>query len=144
MPEEILNKEGSLTDEEWRQIRRHPVEGGRILMDSGDHFRLAAAVAYEHHLDADGGGYPELHWPRPPCETAQLVQICDLYDALRSARPYRSALPPERVQEVFREERRSSLSPVFVDAFLEMVQRWDPEEHLRELPPEDPEAVFRS
>lgn len=136
VPDEILNKEGSLDEDEWSEIRRHPVAGSRILMESGGQFRLAAAVAYEHHLDPEGEGYPELHWPRPPCDTAQLVQVCDLYDALRSSRPYRDALPPERVRKILREERGETLAPGFVDAFLDLVQQWDPEEHLRERPPD--------
>lgn len=132
VPARILNKEGSLTEEEWSTVRQHPATGCKILLESGTRFRLAATVAYEHHLRPGGGGYPELNWPRPMSETARLVQVCDLYDALRSDRPYRDALPPTRVREVLTEERGSGLDADFVDTFNELIEERDPEEMLRE------------
>ena len=65
IPLEVLTKPGKLTDEEFALMRKHPVDGARIIMQSHDDLELAAVVAYEHHIMLDGGGYPLLRYPRP-------------------------------------------------------------------------------
>ena len=58
IPIEVLTKPGKLTDEERLLMNQHPVEGARIILQSGDEMELAAVVAYEHHIMLNGGGYP--------------------------------------------------------------------------------------
>jgi putative nucleotidyltransferase with HDIG domain len=126
VPSEILNKPGRLTDEERTVIERHPVEGCRILLDSGDEMALPAVVAYEHHIGTGGGGYPRPRFERTPMLASRVVQVCDFYDALRTRRRYRAPLPAERVVGILRENAGSHLDPALVEPFVSMIERWDP------------------
>jgi putative nucleotidyltransferase with HDIG domain len=123
-PLEILNKPGPPTPAEWEIIRRHPLEGARILLRSGNDLDLAAIAAYEHHLRWDGGGYPEVHYRRRPHRIAQLVHICDTYDAMRTRRPHQGSLPQEHIFSVLRKGAGSEYSPDLVTAFLGMLGQW--------------------
>src|SRR5690348_2281213 len=62
IPLEILNKPGKLTDEERKVMQGHTVEGARLIITSDRELDLAAAVAYEHHIMINGGGYPNCHY----------------------------------------------------------------------------------
>ena len=72
-------------------MNRHPVDGARLILQSDEDLDLAAVVAYEHHIMLNGGGYPALHYGRPCALASRLVHVCDVYDALRTKRPYRDA-----------------------------------------------------
>ncbi len=124
VPEEILNKPGELTDEEWSVIRRHPLEGARILMRSGERFGAAAVAASEHHLDLDGSGYPEFIYPRTPHRISQVVRLCDVYDAMRTRRPYEPELGLERIMEVLTAGTGSKFAPDLVKGFTRMLSTW--------------------
>lgn len=126
IPTEVLNKDGKLTDEEWKLIQSHTVEGARILLDSGPGMELAAVVAYEHHCRFDGGGYPEFAIARPLHEVSRLVQVCDVYDALRTTRPFRSAWPADRAVRFVEERAGTHLDPQFARPFLSMIRTWEP------------------
>ena len=89
----ILNKPGKLTDDEWLQIREHPVSGFKELMGRGDLTWPQLMMVYQHHERLDGSGYPagitgdEMHpW-------ARLCAVADVFDALTCQRPYRRAMP---------------------------------------------------
>lgn len=124
---EILNKPGKLTDDERLLINLHPVEGARILLAEGGRYELSAIVALEHHIGWQGtGGYPAFHYPRQPHPLSRLVQVCDIYDALRTKRPYRDAWPVARTLEHLRSLAGDFLDPEYVDAFLQMIQMWEP------------------
>jgi len=121
VPEEILQKPGTLTPDEWTLIKEHPVDGARILFRSRDGLGIAAVVAYEHHMTRDGGGYPERRFPRDLHPASELVQVCDVYDALRTRRPFRGPWPEERVLAHLREGSGSAFSPEMVSVFLAML-----------------------
>jgi putative nucleotidyltransferase with HDIG domain len=97
IPADILNKAGKLTDEERQIIQRHTVEGAKIIIASDRELDLAAAVAYEHHIMINGAGYPTCHYHRDCHKASKLVHVCDVYDALRTNRPYRAAWESDRV-----------------------------------------------
>lgn len=123
-PQELLTKSGGLTAEERQQIERHPVEGARILSAHGPGNSLAATVAYEHHVWFNGeGGYPHLKFPRAAHYASRIVHVCDIYDALRSRRPYREALPRERAMEIVSSLAGVELDPAIVSAFADMLYR---------------------
>lgn len=140
VPPEILNKPGELTDEEWREMQRHPVHGARILLESGRGLDLPAAVAYEHHVGWQRGGYPGLHYDRKPLPESRLIQVCDFYDAMRTRRRYREPLPPADVLRILRENEGEALDPQFVHPFTSLIERWDPSSVLAEIRPDGREA----
>ena len=125
IPKEILTKPGKLSDEEWAVMRRHPVDGARMILEGDRNLELAAAVAYEHHVMLDGGGYPGMHYCRECHQASRLVHICDVYDALRTNRPYRDAWEPERTLEYIETKSGTEFDPDLVRAFTAMMRRWE-------------------
>ena len=125
IPKDILTKPGKLTDEEWVVMRRHPVDGAKIITASDRQLDLAAVVAYEHHIMLDGGGYPSPHFKRNCHHASQLVHVCDVYDALRTNRPYRAAWEPERALGYIEERGGSEFDPDLVRAFVAMMRQWE-------------------
>jgi HD-GYP domain-containing protein (c-di-GMP phosphodiesterase class II) len=99
-PLEVLNKPGALTPDERATMRRHPVDGAAILRATSDIPRLAAVVAFEHHLRADGTGYPAGVQRTPINLGTVLCSIADAYDAMRSTRVYHPATPAARIMEI--------------------------------------------
>jgi HD-GYP domain-containing protein (c-di-GMP phosphodiesterase class II) len=97
VPQEVLQHDGALDEEQWRQIRRHPIDGaGLILVTTRDPLHPAVSVVLEHHAAYDGSGYPPLSGHRSPSLPARLVAVADSFDALTSKRSYRK--PEERRQ----------------------------------------------
>ena len=125
IPREILTKPGKLTSEERAIVEAHPADGARMILEGEEPLDLAAAVAYEHHLYIDGRGYPALHYPREAHYASRLVHVCDVYDALRTRRPYRDAWTSGEALEYIRRRAGTEFDPDVVGAFLEMMQRWD-------------------
>jgi hypothetical protein len=94
IPATILRKAGPLDPEEWAWIRRHPALGAEILGDSPK-LGMAREIALCHHENWDGSGYPiGLRGDQIPL-SARIVKVADVYDALRSERPYKSGLSHE-------------------------------------------------
>ncbi len=125
IPEEILNKPGKLTDEERRIMNRHTVEGARIILETDRQLDLAAVVAYEHHIRIDGGGYPTLRYHRKCHQCSNLVHVCDVYDALRTHRPYREAWEHKRAIGLIEEGAGTEFDGEIARAFVQMMDRWE-------------------
>jgi hypothetical protein len=125
IPLEILNKPGRLTPEERQVVEAHPVEGARMLLAGRAPMEHAAVVAYEHHLMLDGGGYPRLHYPRAAQYPSRIVHVCDVYDALRTRRPYRDAWESSRVLEYISERAGSEFDPTLAAGFVAMMRAYD-------------------
>ena len=121
IPLEILTKPGRLTDEERAIIQSHPVEGARLIIQTGERLELAAIVAYEHHIMLDGHGYPTLRYRRECAMASRLVHVCDVYDALRTKRPYRDAWSSEKTVAYLAERAGSEFDPALVTAFVSML-----------------------
>jgi putative nucleotidyltransferase with HDIG domain len=125
IPKEILVKPGRLTDAERAVMQRHPVDGARLIVSSDKNLDLAAVVAYEHHIMLDGGGYPRPHFHRGCHHASELVHVCDVYDALRTKRPYRGAWESERALKYVEERSGVEFEPRIARAFVAMVRSWD-------------------
>lgn len=123
VPDEILNKPGALTPEERAIMELHPINGALHLGRVGGLPRLAMVVALEHHIKHDGTGYPHLGLGWKPHWVSQLVSIADIYDALRSRRPYRESLPQQQVFDILIKDSGTVLNPEFVTRFIDMVQK---------------------
>ena len=125
IPKDILVKPGKLTDEERAVMQRHPIDGARIILESEQKLDLAAAVAYEHHIMIDGGGYPHMHFRRDCHHGSKLVHVCDVYDALRTRRPYRDAWESERVLGYIEERAGTEFDGEVARGFIAMMKTWE-------------------
>lgn len=125
IPADILNKPGKLSPEERAVINQHPVEGARIILDSEKKLDMAAVVAYEHHLMHDGGGYPALHYCRTCHSASRLAHVCDVYDALRTHRPYRAAWSSGAVLRYIEERAGTEFDPDVAHSFVRMMRQWE-------------------
>ncbi len=125
VPKEILTKVGKLTADEWAMMTRHPADGAKIIVSGHEEMELAAVVAYEHHIMLDGGGYPTFRFPRDCHYASKLVHVCDVYDALRTDRPYRDAWPAEDVLAYIDERAGKEFDPELAAALTAMMRRMD-------------------
>jgi HD-GYP domain-containing protein (c-di-GMP phosphodiesterase class II) len=129
--EAALQREGRLSNEDWAQVRLHPQEGALAIMAaSGPGQELAAAVALEHHVRMDGGGYPSLKGRRPSL-FSRMVAIIDAYDAITSYRPYRPARTPNETMRVLLDGAGKVHDPDLVRLFIEMMGHYPPGSLLR-------------
>ena len=94
MPMEVLNKPGKLTEEEFRIIKSHPVEGHRLLVEGGGAGEVSLDVCLYHHEKVDGSGYPKGLKGDEISLFAKMGAICDVYDAITSNRPYKEGWDP--------------------------------------------------
>jgi response regulator RpfG family c-di-GMP phosphodiesterase len=118
VPDAILLKPGKLTDEEWVIMRKHPQVAYEMLLPI-DYLRPALDIPYCHHEKWDGTGYPRgLAGAAIPL-AARLFTIVDVWDALRSDRPYRAAWPEEKVLEYIQSNSGSQFEPKIVNLFME-------------------------
>jgi len=128
IPKEVLTKPGKLTDEEWVLMRKHPADGAKIIYESDRGLDLAAAVAYEHHIMINGQGYPQRHFQRGIHSASKLVHVCDVYDALRTNRPYREAWEAERVLKQIEQGAGPDFDLEAATAFIGMMRQWEARE----------------
>jgi len=94
MPMEVLNKPGKLTEEEFRIIKSHPVEGHRLLVEGGGANEVSLDVCLYHHEKVDGSGYPKGLKGDEISLFAKMGAVCDVYDAITSNRPYKDGWDP--------------------------------------------------
>ena len=100
VPVSIINKKGTLTDEEYEVIKQHPVIGNQILSSISEYPYLSIG-AHFHHERYDGKGYPDRLKGEDIPEIARIIAVADAYDAMSSNRSYRAAIPQQLVREEF-------------------------------------------
>ena len=113
----VLRKPGKLTEEEFAQIRRHPVIGYDILSGVRG-LRAVLPGVRGHHENFDGTGYPDglAGGDIPPM--ARVMAVADAYDAMGSDRPYRDGMPVEKIEAILRGGRGTQWDPAVVDAYF--------------------------
>lgn len=128
VPDAILLKKGKLDPEERALIERHAEDGGSILKKASRllpeslHFRLASEIAYSHHERWDGKGYPYgLAGEQIPL-SARITSVADVFDALSSERPYKSAWPLDKVMDYMRESAGSQFDARVVTALEKVLE----------------------
>jgi len=120
-PKEILFKPGPLTSEEWRIMRRHPVDGAEILEQIAGLSEMAKVVRY-HQEAYDGSGYPEgLKGEQIPIG-ARIAAVVDAFDAMITDRPYRKGMPVERAIEELKRNRGIQFDPKVVDVIISLYE----------------------
>jgi putative two-component system response regulator len=126
VPDAILNKPGKLTDEEFDQIKLHTTEGERIITElatrSGNEmfFENAKIFAGTHHEKWNGSGYPRGTTGTKIPLQGRMLAIADVYDALVSKRPYKSAMTHEAAVKIIKESSGTHFDPQLVQVFLEV------------------------
>jgi len=129
----VLLKPGPLSSEEWILMREHPILGERICAPLRS-FRLVLPIIRHHHEKRDGSGYPDgLRGDEIPI-TARILQVVDVFDALKSVRPYKSEMSTIQAIRILRDEVQKGW--------------WDPDvlrafEHLLEEDGSDPETRYK-
>ena len=119
IPDAILRKPGKLTNEEWGEMRKHPVWGKGIIEDI-DFLSRAADVIYAHHEKWNGQGYPQnLKGDQIPLG-ARIFAIADVFDALTMERPYKDAWPPSEARDEIVRGAGTHFDPVVVDVFAQV------------------------
>jgi putative nucleotidyltransferase with HDIG domain len=121
IPNEIINKPGVLEAHEWTIIKTHTIEGQRMLNQVGGFMRKVGLIVRSHHERWDGGGYPDgLKGDEIPIES-RIIACCDSWNAMRTDRPYRKALPPGDALKELRRAAGSQFDPMVVSVLIDVV-----------------------
>ncbi len=127
IPDQVLLKPGALTPDEWEIMKRHTTMGAQILgQGTSPYLRMGAEIARSHHERWDGGGYPHGTRGEAIPLAARIMNICDIYDALRSKRPYKPAFDHHQACDIImRGDARiqpAQFDPVLLAAFTQYQQ----------------------
>ena len=130
VPDAVLGKQGVLTEEEWEAIKQHPLLGASLLSGSASPLlEMAKDVALTHHERWDGSGYPSGLKGKQIPKTGRIVMLCDLYDALRSRRPYKPAFSHVKTVDIMlngnERTKPSHFDPSLLEVFREKHHQFD-------------------
>ena len=121
--DDILNKPDKLTDEEWHHMRTHSAQGAQYILRLSGIPKLAFLAALEHHIRYDGSGYPDLGKGWQPNIVSQMIAIADVFDAMRSRRPYKEPKPDALIVKILQQESGSTFNPHLVRNFLQLIHQ---------------------
>ena len=125
IPDDILNKPGKFTAEEWEIMKTHAFRGYEIFKHSTRPIlKMAATIAYEHHECWDGSGYPQNLQKSEIHISARIVIFADVLDALTNIRVYKEAWSFEDSTEFIKNQKGKMFEPKIVDLFLEHHQKF--------------------
>ena len=122
-PDDILSKEGPLTKKERLVMEEHVIKGAMYLMKMKGVNNMAILAAIEHHIKYDGSGYPKIKGGWEPNIVSQIIALADVYDALRSVRPYRDPMPQDQIIKILNDESGTKFNPYIVKCFLKIIQQ---------------------
>jgi HD-GYP domain-containing protein (c-di-GMP phosphodiesterase class II) len=126
IPNDIINKPGALSPEEWIVIKTHTVEGQRMLDRVGGVLREIGLVVRGSHERWDGKGYPDgLAGERIPVASC-VVSCCDAFNAMTTTRSYRAAMSTAAALAELRAHAGTQFSPTVVEALLSVLERAEP------------------
>ncbi len=121
VPDGVLHKPGPLDEDEWREMRQHPQKGAEIVQEIPALHDALPVIAF-HQERWDGSGYPlQLRGKDIPL-LARIFAVVDVYDALTSNRPYRTAMTPEEALVCLAKEANVHFDPEIVEQFAEMIR----------------------
>lgn len=126
VPDVILQKPGRLTEEEFEIIKKHTLDGGRIIeetfghLDNEEYTKMAYQVAKYHHEKWNGKGYPEGLQKEEIPLCARIMAVADVFDAVSEKRCYRDAMPLEECFDIICQGSNQDFDPLIVEVFLDM------------------------
>ncbi|MEK6717751.1 MAG: HD-GYP domain-containing protein [candidate division NC10 bacterium] len=120
-PEELYQKPRGLSDEEWAQVQRHPLDGAEIVKKMGSVSQATLDVVLEHHLRYDRKGYPVIDPDKDPSFFGMIAQLADAYDAITTVRTYQNAFEPSRAVARMQTLAGTVFDPKLLEAFVRMV-----------------------
>jgi len=123
IPQEILNKPGRLTPDERSVIETHSARGANFILTQKSIPRLAVVSALEHHIRYDGTGYPSVSGGYRTNIVSQMITISDVFDAMRSRRPYKEPASVETIVRILNDEKGVTFNPMLVDNFMRLLGR---------------------
>jgi HD-GYP domain-containing protein (c-di-GMP phosphodiesterase class II) len=122
VPLDVLQHVGALSEEQWRLIQKHPIDGaGLILVTGRDLFDPAVSIVLEHHAGYNLSGYPKLSERTRPSMPARLVTVADCFDAVTSKRSYRHAEERGQALSILQAGAGRGFDPVVVRVFVRML-----------------------
>lgn len=123
IPDSILTKPERLTDDEFIQMKRHPVLGARYLAEAAGVPRLAAIVAFEHHMRFDFSGYPAVPAGWKQTVASQMTAIADCFDAMRTRRSYQEPREVGQISAALMQGSGTEFNPLLVKNMLQLLTR---------------------
>jgi len=118
--ETILNKPGKLSYEEFEKMKNHCIFGYNMLKNTNrELLKVAAVIAYQHHENFDGTGYPQQLKGEEINLSSRIVALVDVFDALATKRVYKEAWPMDEIMQFIEQQRGLKFDPVIVDLFFE-------------------------
>ena len=126
VPKEIINKPGTLTPDEWAIMKRHTIDGQRMLENVGGVLARVGVIVRASHEDYDGSGYPDgLAGDAIPIE-ARICSACDAFSAMTTDRSYRAAMPVEQALAELRRCSGAQFDPDVVAILVKIVEADEP------------------
>ncbi len=124
IPDSILHKQETLTEEEWDEMRKHTITGAKLLEGGNSMLiQIAEEIALNHHERWDGNGYPSKKKGEEIPVVARITAVADVFDALTSERPYKKAWTiEEAVQEIYNQKGKM-FDPKVVEAFKQALPK---------------------
>jgi HD-GYP domain-containing protein (c-di-GMP phosphodiesterase class II) len=123
-PDSVLSKPGPLTPDERAVMEMHAMKGALSLIEQANIANIAVLTAFEHHMKYDGTGYPRVKGKWEQNIVSQMISVADVYDALRTMRPYRQeVMPMERVIQIFKNGSGTDFNPYLVERFLNLISK---------------------
>jgi len=141
IPDYILNKPGKLTEEEYEIMKKHPLDGCRMIetmkeYQDPEYYQYVYEICRHHHEKYDGSGYPDGLMGEEIPLVSQLASVADVYEALTSKRGYKEAFSPEQAADIILNQSPGYYSDRVLECFRlsapkfeELVQRNNAEEH---------------
>jgi HD-GYP domain-containing protein (c-di-GMP phosphodiesterase class II) len=129
VPDEVLTRQGALSDEDWSKMRQHTLHGAARLLDSGppELAAPAALAALEHHMGISGEGYPKVPEGTRTSTAARIIHITDTYDALTSRRVYRlHPVRPDQALMLLLERSEAVFDASWVQCFVRLLGLYPP------------------
>ncbi|HAP31863.1 MAG TPA: phosphodiesterase [Firmicutes bacterium] len=117
IPLSILNKNGTLSDEEFAQVKKHPVFGYEMISEQGLVETASRLTVYQHHERINGKGYPEGLTGEQIHVAARIAAVADVFDALVADRPYRKAMPTHRALQIL-QSNKEAYDPEVMEHFM--------------------------